>query len=126
MYGNVNDIRKVRANISNDSFVNLITSRADLNKWYVKSAFNFTPQAANTLQGNTSLTPTYSSTRRPAVMYGYDQKLSYRDQDSLNLFANWFNGSANGKGASNFDRLLVKNSTITVANESIENKLKVN
>ena len=128
LYGANNLIGLTVANVSNDSFANLITSRANLETWYVKSAFNFSKTAANSLKGNTTLTPTYTSNSTPSVMFQYGTQLPYRDVNALNLYANWANGSTanNSKLVSNFERLLVKNSVLSVVNESIPDKLKLN
>ena len=117
-----------RVNIDNNSFSTLISSKADLEKWYPRTWQNLN-NPSNLYLANDQING-LASNQTKAVATQFNQTLTdqiFQQKDAVDLYSNWQVGSGkwnnNGSTSSNFNRLVYKGADINVAATSETNKL---
>ena len=97
-----------KTRITENSFTNYITSRADLNQWFPRTYQNLT-KGSNYYQNNEVLNDyNVSNANNRAVATSFNTKLSFgSDKQSVELFSNWQIGST-----SNYNSMAVKRAKI--------------
>ena len=119
-----------QAIITNDSFANLITSHADLTRWYPKTWQNLN-RPGNLYQANEQINKNHQNEIRPLISNWNQINKSglFNEQAGVDSYVNWLVGkskaSVNGTLQSNYNRLLIQQPVVRTRNESLPNNLPI-
>ena len=116
--------------ISDTSFSTLIHSRADLNKWYGRTEFNF-ERPGNLFKSNEQINASEKSNERVQanVLNQAITDPKVKKQDGVDLVSHWQVGQGkyggNSSNQTNYERLVVKRPKIKAKNQSTVQTLPI-